>query len=337
MLTAILHRYPLEQIKQTNAAIDYLVAKSKADVFTFKSFDRASKWRKFFKSLVWIFYAPMLVLGRGYDVIYCDDSYPFYGILVKFVCPRSKVILRLGDLHLMYYTSGLVYKFLHFFELIGWNCADRIICISQPMADYVYSELKNFRWGIAQESDDPIVDVVLDPVDPKDFPINGVKSHGTVMFHGVLTKNKNVDILLAAAERLPQVNFVVIGDGPDRSRLEHIAPNNVFFKGRVPFKSMCHHIETCAVGVALRSNNPGNEYVVTSPFIQYGIMGKPCLVTKRKVFGDYHWQFSNVDELVTGIKLLLDKPEEGEKLRKYILENHDAQKIAGDIWSLLAS
>src|SRR3990167_1732212 len=157
MLTAILHRYPLEQIKQTNAAIDYLVAKSKADVFTFKSFDRASKWRKFFKSLVWIFYAPLLVLGRGYDVIYCDDSYFFYSGLVKLVLPRSKGFFCLGDLHLLYYYSGWVYELLHFFEEIGWTVADKIIVISHAMAETLRKE------GYPCE-------VVRDPVDPKDFP-----------------------------------------------------------------------------------------------------------------------------------------------------------------------
>ena len=57
--------------------------------------------------------------------------------------------------------------------------------------------------------------VVLDPVDLKDFPINGVRNDGTVMFHGTLTKNKNVDVLLEAAGMLPKIDFTIIGDGPD--------------------------------------------------------------------------------------------------------------------------
>lgn len=323
---ALLHRFPAGQIKETNAAFPYL-EKMGIDVLTFKSFNRLSPWKKFLKSILWVFYSPMLVAGKGYDVIYCDDSFPFYPALVKLASPRSRVIIRLGDLHLMYYTSGLVYKFFHFFERIGWLLADDIISISDQMAAYLMKETLR------------VPHVALDPVDPKDFPIGDNRNNGTVMFHGLLTKNKNVDILLDAARLMPDLDFVIIGDGPDYKRLKDLAPRNVFFLGWVPFKSVHNYIANCTIGVALRSNNPANEYVVTSPFLQYGIMGKPCLVTRRKVFQDYPWQFSAVQELVGKIRYLITFPEEkeGEKLRECILKNHDAEKIGAQIWSVLQS
>src|SRR3990167_3121575 len=48
------------------------------------------------------------------------------------------------------------------------------------------------------------------------------------------------------------------------NRLQKIAPRNVFFDGWTPFKDIWLKIASCSVGVALRSDNPGNEYVVTS-------------------------------------------------------------------------
>lgn len=339
---ALLHRYPKDRIKETNAAFPYIVKSrytasikylegsaiyfgSLVDVLTFKTFDRLNSFKKFWKSLAWIFYAPMLVIGKGYEVIYCDDSYPFYPILVKLVSPRSKVIIRIGDFHLMYYYSGVAYRILHFFEKLGWLCADRIVAISDAMADEIRKEINR------------PVSVVLDPVDPKDFEIKNQNPEGSVMFHGLLTKNKNVDILLEAARRLPAVDFVVVGDGPDLKRLQKMAPKNVFFDGWTPFKDMPRKIASCSVGVALRSDNPGNEYVVTSPYLQYGVMGKPCLVTRRKVFGDYPWQFSTVDEMVRLISILMKHKEAGKILQGEILKNHDAEKIGEEIWSLLQS
>ncbi len=321
---AILHRYTADQIKQTNAAFPFLAAKG-ADVLTFKEFNRLDGFWKFWKSIAWIFYAPMLVIGKGYDVIYCDDSYPFYPTLVKLVSPRSKVILRIGDLHLLYYYKGFAYKFLHFFEKISWLVADEILPISEAMADFIRAEIK----------DSTPIKTILDPVDPTDFqPMKCCQPNG-VMFHGVLTRNKNVDILLEAARLLPDIDFKIVGDGPDLNRLQKIAPSNVFFFGWAPFKDIPHHISGCKVGVALRSDNPGNDYVVTSPYLQYGVMGKPCLVTRRKVFGDYPWQFSTADEMVRLIRVLLNHPEAGTILQRHILRHHDAKKISEQIWETL--
>lgn len=327
MKVALLHRYPKNRIKETNAAFHHLEGKG-IDVLTFKKFDRTGLIWKHIKSFLWIFYAPILVIGRGYETIYCDDSYPFYPAIIKIVCPKSKVIIRLGDFHLMYYFKGKLYDFLHFFEKITWMMVDGIIVISQAMADKIAEETLRY------------CDVVLDPVDPKDFlPMGEYRSPyepKRVMFHGLLTKNKNVDVLIQAARLLPEVDFMVVGGGPDFDRLMKISPKNVIFPGWIPFRLISHYIETSDIGVALRSDNPGNEYVVTSPFLQYGIMGKPCLVTRRKVFGDYKWQFSGADELVEKIKELMKNPfEEGHKLKEYILEHHNAEKIAEEIWHIL--
>lgn len=323
---ALLHRHPRNQIPETNAAFPYLEAKG-MKALTFKHFDRLNGWGKLLKSIAWVFYAPCLVLGRGYDVIYCDDSIPFYPILVKLASPRSRVVLRIGDLHLMYYASGVFYKLLHFVERTGWNLADEIIAISPQMAEYI-SRRCSTR-----------VSVVYDPVDPIDFPVRKTVKidKKIVMFHGLLTKNKGVGMLLQAAGRLPEYQFWIVGGGPEYKRLKETAPLNTFFWGWYPFRLVYQLIEDCDVGVALRSGNPGNEYVVTSPFLQYGIMGKPCLVSRRKVFGDYPWQFSGVGELCEKIHVLMERPEEGKELQDYVLRNHHAKKIGDDIWRILTS
>lgn len=323
---ALLHRYPKHQIKATNAAFPYLEHKG-MDILTFKTFDRLTKKRKFLKSLLWIFYAPLLVIGKKYDVIYCDDSFPFYSLFVKIVSPRSRVIKRMGDLHLMYYTSGLLYKILHWIEKIEWKTIDLVIPISKVMRDYISHDINTVGLSIAN-----------DPVDPTDWPFaNMLKetSEKIVMFHGTLTKNKNVEFLLEAAYHMPKIKFRIVGDGPDRKRLEQLAPFNVEFLGWKPFEYMYKYINQCNVGVALRSDNRGNEYVVTSPFLQYGAMQKPCLVTRRKVFGDYEWQFTGYREFQEKLEKLLSMPEEGLKLYEYVMKHHNAQKIAEDIWNIL--
>jgi glycosyltransferase involved in cell wall biosynthesis len=324
---AILHRYTKDQIRETNAAFPFLV-RDGVDVLTFKKFERLHNVKKIAKSILWILYSPLLVIGRGYSVIYCDDSFPFYPALVKLASPRSKVIKRMGDFHLMYYVTGIWYHMIHWLEIIEWRMVDAIIAISKPMQDHIISEIDT--------SKKPKVWVVLDPVDPLDFPIYQGEPHQTVMFHGLLTRNKNVDVLLAAAERMPGVLFKIVGDGPDRDRLEDLAPVNVQFTGWIPFHKIVRILNTCSVGVALRSDNPGNDYVVTSPFLQYSILAKPCLVTRRQVYGDYPWQFTGVDDLIHGINELLARPEEGKKMREYVLQHHSAKLIGEQLWKLLS-
>ncbi|SNV24865.1 Glycosyl transferases group 1 [Rhodococcus rhodochrous] len=56
---------------------------------------------------------------------------------------------------------------------------------------------------------------------------------GYVLFAGRLHEYKRVDLLLAAAARLKHIEFVIAGDGPDRTRLEGLAPANVRFLGNV--------------------------------------------------------------------------------------------------------
>jgi glycosyltransferase involved in cell wall biosynthesis len=333
MKICILHRYPPNQIKATNAAFPYLAFRPNVEIKTFRTFNRLNDKQKLLKSILWIFYAPFLVIGRGYDVIYCDDSFPFYPMFVKLASPHSRIILRLGDLHLMYYCSGILYKVLHFIEKISWRLAYKIFAISPTMAEYIYKEIHR------------PVETIFDPIDSQDFiprqpRINNEKT--TVMFHGLLIRNKNVDILLEAAKQLPDVNFIIIGDGPDYQRLKSLAPKNVAMNGWLPFNLISIAIDKCDIGVALRTTNPGNEFVVTSPFLQYSIMAKPCIVSHRQVFDDigYIWQYKTVGDLVRFIQILSDKQlahDEGQTMRKYILAKHDAKKIGDEIWSRLLS
>jgi glycosyltransferase involved in cell wall biosynthesis len=317
----ILHRHQREHIKQTNAAFPYL--EDKCDVRTFKVFNRLSQKRKLLKSILWLFYAPWA--GRGYGVIYCDDSLPLYPLLVKLFNPRSKVIIRLGDFHLMYYFSGRTYRFLHYLEKLTWRMVDDIIAISECMALEIYKEIGRD------------VKVILDPVDTKYFkPMPRKNGKKIVMFHGVLTKNKNVDVMLKAARELPEINFIIIGEGPDKERLMSLAPFNCIFLGWIEHTIIPFYLNLCDIGIALRSDNPGNEYEVTSPFLQYSACGKLCLTTKRKVFGDANFQFRSVNELVFKIKQYIDKPEVGMKARECMVQYHDAEKIAGEIWSVLS-
>ncbi len=51
-------------------------------------------------------------------------------------------------------------------------------------------------------------------------------------FVGRISQEKGVDLLCAAAEHVPNLTIEIVGDGPDRARLEASSPSNVRFLGR---------------------------------------------------------------------------------------------------------
>lgn len=323
MKIALLHRYPIRQIPATNAALIYML-KDLSAVITFRKFNRHSPF-KAIKSVAWIIYAPLRMLFTRYDIIYCDDSFPFYCGLVKLVRPNATVVLRLGDLHLMYYFRGRLYRWLHKLEVWSWNKVDAILPISETMSKYVKTQTNTK------------VITVLDPVDTKHFKPSNYERRLIVMWHGLITRNKGLDVILETALLLPGVIFWILGDGPDKPRLIKKAPRNVLFLGHEPFERVPAIINECEVGLAIRADIPGNDYVVTSAWLQYLAMNKPCIASARKVYDDigYKSQFVSAQDLSSKITYLLKNPQKNRNGREYIKKNHDANHIGRKIiWTL---
>ena len=75
-------------------------------------------------------------------------------------------------------------------------------------------------------------DVVLPPVDPVIFALHdGPRAH--YLAAARLVPYKRIDRIIEAFAALPDLRLVVSGDGPDRERLERIAPANVTFTGHL--------------------------------------------------------------------------------------------------------
>ena len=69
------------------------------------------------------------------------------------------------------------------------------------------------------------------PLSPSE--LKAVKPHGAFVTMSRLVPYKRVDAIVKAFTRLPQYQLVVAGDGPERARLQAMAPANVSFTGWV--------------------------------------------------------------------------------------------------------
>lgn len=68
----------------------------------------------------------------------------------------------------------------------------------------------------------------------------GVRSGA--LFVGRLSPEKGVDVLMKAWTKLADMQLTVLGDGPERERLQAMAPPNVTFKGAVPSDIVRQHM-----------------------------------------------------------------------------------------------
>jgi glycosyltransferase involved in cell wall biosynthesis len=107
-------------------------------------------------------------------------------------------------------------------DAVALGEARRVFATSRNVAD----RLRRFN-GIAAE--------VL-PHPPQALAYREAQSEGFVLSVNRLDRAKRVDLLIEAAKREPALQVVVVGDGPDRERLESLADGldgRVRFTGRV--------------------------------------------------------------------------------------------------------
>ncbi len=86
-------------------------------------------------------------------------------------------------------------------------------------------------------------------VKPNSVPDHGVGSpvrDRRVLFVGRLSAEKGVDFLIELA-RSVDATFEIIGDGPERERLQARAPANVVFRGRLAHEEVIERIKSAAV------------------------------------------------------------------------------------------
>ncbi len=120
-----------------------------------------------------------------------------------------------------------------------------------------------------------------------------------VLFVGRLAREKNLPNLLRAAslvvKRFPDTLFLIVGDGPERKRLEHLAKEleiekNVVFEGMVEYDSLPAYYRACDIFV-LPSDHEGWGLVL----VEAMAAGKPVVTTDVGLAGEV------VEDGVTGI------------------------------------
>ena len=145
--------------------------------------------------------------------------------------------------------------------------------------------------------------------------------------------------------RVPDARLLLVGDGPDRERIEqavraHLDPGDAVVTGFVPFDQVPRYYSLGDVFVMVRPKLRKTDYVCPIKPLEAMAMGKVVVSTDVLAMRDIleHRQTGiitghSVEEISRAIVDVLDNPplreEIGAKARAYVTREHDWNAIAG--------
>ena len=232
-----------------------------------------------------VYFAVLLLpkLGRAkFDVIDCQ-GFPFFSCFTAKISSslgRSPLIITLHEVWNNYWYEylGKAGFFGKLVEKIMVNLTDKIITVSKKTKTDLMAVKSSEKSVVIPNGIDFNYINKINPSDEK----------SDIIFAGRLIKEKNVDILIKTIaivkERIPDIKCFIIGDGPERAKLERLVQeldiqNNVSFKGFIKdYNDLISYMKASKVFV-LPSTREGFGIVV----IEANACGLPVVVVNHKM------------------------------------------------------
>jgi glycosyltransferase involved in cell wall biosynthesis len=204
-------------------------------------------------------------------------------------------------------AEAYVHKWLGTYE----KCVDRFLAPSQ----FVRGKFVEHGW-------DPSKFEVL-PHFQRVKPVSKPSaSAGPLLYFGRLSREKGIDDLLHAMQRLPDLRLVIAGDGPERSRLEQMTAElglgNVEFSGHIKGEELENAIADSSFTVL-----PSHAYetlgkTILESYAQARAVVASDLGSRRELVDEGEtgvlYRTGDVEQLVSAIKFLSDRPALAEKM-----------------------
>lgn len=221
--------------------------------------------RAFNRFLGWIAFSVQSFLKavscRGVDLVYASSPQPFAALagLAAARIRNRPFVLEVRDLWPESMVAagrleprGLVYKLFLIIERLLAKQAARIVCVTDGWESH-FADL-----GISPEK----LLVVPNGADVTDFETLESRpqlrarqriSGFTAVFAGAHGTKDGIDLILEAAERLPHLNFILIGSGSAKSQAIELSSQrrilNVEFRDPVPKQRLGELLRACDVGI----------------------------------------------------------------------------------------
>ncbi len=185
--------------------------------------------------------------------------------------------------------SSILWRMALFVEWLMTKKADVVITANTPLAK------RARRWGAMKV-------VVVPNYPPTDFvPTKkpeqmrqslGIENRPVVLFLGKLSRLEGIDVLkriiCEVVREIPQVVFLVVGDGPSFASLhrfvrKHELAKNVLLTGWVPHSEVANYIAAADVCLLPRDDTSFSPYTTPENILKVGeylAIGKPVVVSK---------------------------------------------------------
>jgi len=191
---------------------------------------------------------PLLILHilfrsvvRGVDVIFAQYAFPdgFSSTLASRLLGIPSAIQVIGS-DILVAAKGVKRR------MIGWavSRASGVICVSRQLEALVRD------MGAVNTA------VIPSPLDFSDLPqpMEVKRVENRLITVAMLTKVKGLDVLLRALYSIPEIELLVVGNGPERTNLERLAKGlelrgKVRFLGEVPHSEVWRHLLSSSVFV----------------------------------------------------------------------------------------
>lgn len=187
------------------------------------------------------------------------------------------------------------------------------------------------------------VDTGFYQMDDGDSPIvDDLNDKFTISYVGTVGRAHGLSVILDAAPKLEEVQFVIVGDGAERGELEARARdlNNVVFTGRRPKKEVPSILKTSDAALVHLKPRDVFATVIPSKMLEAMAAGIPVILGVRgeaeriltEAGAGIVMEPGNSDSLVSTARRLRDNPEEQQSFgvsgREYVAEYFN--------WSIIA-
>ena len=119
---------------------------------------------------------------------------------------------------------------------------------------------------------------VPNAIDLQSLPSRGVKMHERqVVYVGRLSREKGVDLLVEAFKKIPSIHLLLIGEGPEESKLKKAAKgyNNIHFLGPLPREKALTYVKGSDLLV-----QPSRKEGLSTALLEAMAMGTPVIATR---------------------------------------------------------